>query len=79
MTFETVKKITVAISAEEATKLEEVLALVTDLKLKMKAENSTVVTDNYETEIFADELMVTIRVLNQLARGGDDDGKLELI
>lgn len=78
MTFETVKKITVAISAEEATKLEEVLALVTDLKLKMKAENSTVVTDNYETEIFADELMVTIRVLNQLARGGDDDGKLEL-
>lgn len=78
MTFETVKKITVAISAEESAKLEEALALVTDLRLKMKAENSTVVSDNYETEIFADELMVTIRVLTQLARGGDDDGKLEL-
>lgn len=78
MTFETVKKITVEISAEEATELEKTLAIVNELRLKMKAENSTVVTDNYETEIFADELMVTTRVLTQLARGGDDDGKLEL-
>ena len=78
MTFEAVKKITVKISAKEATELEKSLAIVNELILKMKAENSTVISDNYETEIFADELVVTNRVLTQLARGGDDDGKLEL-
>lgn len=78
MLFEIVKKSTVEISVEEITKLEEAIAILEELRLKMKAENLAFVTDYYGVEFCATELVDAINVLTQLARGGDEDGKLEL-